>query len=111
MAPNDLLACYEALAKLAADALASARSRDWETLARQQEEEAAVLAALKRHGTLPRYSPDVLSRQEALIHLILDSQRQTEALLRPWRDEIGAQLQSASSSRMLARTYGTHDGA
>jgi enoyl-CoA hydratase/carnithine racemase len=104
---HDILACYEALARLAGEALAAAQSRDWENFARQQELEAAELAALKLYEQLPPYSSDVLKKQEALIRRILDNHRETHALLLPWRDEIGAQLQSASSSRMLARTYGT----
>jgi hypothetical protein len=107
---NDMLACYEELARLAAEALASAEARDWEAFARQEELEAAALASLKRHQVLPPYPVEVMSTLEALIRLILDRQGKIEALLLPWRDELGMQLQSASSSRMLARTYGAQDG-
>ena len=106
----DLLAGYETLARLAAEALTAAQARDWETFARQQELEAAALAALKLHEKLTPYPAAVKKRQEALIRQILDDQRETRALLLPWREEIGAQLQSTSSSRMLARTYGSQDG-
>jgi phage terminase large subunit GpA-like protein len=51
-----------------------------------------------------------MDRLEALIRLVLDRQRKIEALLLPWREEIAMHLQSASSSRMLARTYGAQDG-
>jgi hypothetical protein len=107
---NDVLACYEELAGLAAEALTSAQARDWEAFARQQELEATALAALKRHQTLPPYPMEVMNRLEALIRLILDRQQKIEALLLPWREELAMQLQSASSSRMLARTYGAQDG-
>jgi hypothetical protein len=110
MQSNDILACYEELARLAADALASTEARDWEAFTQQQELEAAALAALKRHQTLPQYSVEVMDRLEALIRLVLDRQRKIEALLLPWREEIAMHLQSASSSRMLARTYGAQDG-
>jgi len=110
MHPNDMLACYEELAMLAAEALASAEARDWEAFARQQTLEAGVLASLKRHQALPLYPAEVMNRLEALIRLTLDRQRKMEALLLPWREELGMQLQSASSSRMLARTYGAQDG-
>ena len=111
MNDHDMLAGYEDLARLAAEALAAAHARDWETFSRQQEREAAALAAIKRHESLPPCPADVLTRKEVLIRRILDKQSELQALLLPWRDEIGAQLQSASSSRMLARTYGSEDGA
>lgn len=111
MNDDDMLAGYEELARLAAEALAAAQARDWETFARQQELEAAAFDTLKRHENLPAYPVNVLNRQEALIRRILDNQREIQALLLPWRDEIGAQLQSASSSRMLACTYGSQDSA
>jgi hypothetical protein len=111
MNDHDMLAGYEDLARLTAEALAAAHTRDWETFSRHQEDEAAALAALKRHESLPSCPADVLTRKEVLIRRILDKQSELQALLLPWRDEIGAQLQSASSSRMLARTYGNKDGA
>ena len=109
MNDRDILAAYEELARLTAEALAAAHARDWETFARQQELEAAALAALKRHEKLPRYPAAVLNQQESLIRGILHKQHEIQALLVPWRDEIGTQLQSATSSRMLARTYGSQD--
>lgn len=108
---HDMLADYERLARLAAEALEAVRSRDWEAFASQQQLEAAALAELKLREKLPTYPADVLSRQNVLIRQILDQHRETQALLLPWRDEIGTQLQSASSSRMLARTYGNQDGS
>ena len=110
MDSDDMLACYEALARLAVDALTAAETRDWEAFSRQQEREAATLAMLKRQKTLMHLPAEVLNRQEAMIRLILEQQRKIEALVLPWRDEVGAQLQSASSSRMLARAYGAQDG-
>lgn len=104
---DDMLAAYEDLARLAAEARATAHARDWETFALQQEHEAAAFAALKLHEKLQPYAPDVLARQEALIRRILADHQATQALILPWRDEIAAQLQSTSSSRMLARTYGS----
>lgn len=110
MQSNDVLACYKELARLTADALASTEARDWEAFSRQQELEAAALAVLKQHQTLPPYSAEVMNKLEALIRLILDRQQKIEALLLPWREELAMQLQSASSSRLLARTYGAQDG-
>jgi len=106
-----MLAGYEELARLAAEALAAAHARDWEAFARQQQHEAAALATLKRHEEPQPYPAEVLHRQASLIRQILDRQREIQAVILPWRDEIGAQLQSASSSRMLARTYGNQNGA
>ena len=44
MDSDDMLACYEALARLAVDALTAAETRDWEAFSRQQEREAARYA-------------------------------------------------------------------
>lgn len=111
MNDHDMLAGYEDLARLTAEALAAAHARDWETFSQHQEDEAAALATLRRHESLPPCPADILTKKEVLIRRILEKQSELQALLLSWRDDIGAQLQSASSSRVLARTYGSEDGA
>jgi flagellar protein FliT len=101
-------AAYEALAELSAQALRHTRERDWEAFAALREREAALLAQLQAFGRERIEGGPELAHIEALIRRILDTQRQAQALLAPWRDEVAAQLRSTGSSRKLAQAYGEH---
>lgn len=103
---SGLCAIHQQLAALSAETLRVCHERDWEALAALGEREVALLAQLQSFDTARRSGPSELARIEALIMQTLSNQREAQALLAPWREEIAAQLRSAGSSRKLARAYG-----
>jgi hypothetical protein len=103
---SDLCAIHRQLAALSAELLRVCRERDWEDFAALREREAALLEQLRSFGTERRPGRTELARIEALIMQTLSNQREAQALLAPWREEIAAQLRSAGSSRKLAHAYG-----
>lgn len=109
MAEHDFLAVYQELADIARQALVFASERDWEALAAQQASESRLMAQLQNTVDPLSGHADGREMQAHLIRQILAAHAQTEALLRPWREELAGQLQSLDSSRMLARTYGAQN--
>lgn len=104
--PARIRTVYEQLAEASAEALRHSRERNWEAFAALREREAAILAQLDAAGPLQAQAGPERARIEALITQILDNQRQAQALLAPWREEVAAQLRSTGSSRKLAQAYG-----
>ena len=102
---HDTLAAYVELADFAWQTLALARERDWQSLAAQQACEVDLLARLQSFAEPLSRNVDTREQQARLIHQILAVHAQTEVLLRPWRNEIAAELQCVDSSRRLARAY------
>jgi hypothetical protein len=98
---------YGQLAELSADTLRACRERDWEAFTALREREAALLSQLRATNPAQGAGQPDLARIKALIEETLSNQREAQALLAPWREEIAAQLRSAGSSRKLARAYGS----
>lgn len=105
MRDHDILATYVQLADIARQSLALACERDWQSLAVLQAREVELVARLRSFAEAPSCNVDTREQQARLIQQILFAHEQTEALLRPWRDEIAAELQCVDSSRRLARAY------
>lgn len=103
---SDLCAIHQQLAALSAELLRVCRERVWEDFAELREREAALLKQLRSFGTEGWPGRTELAGIEALILETLSNQREAQALLAPWREEIAVQLRSAGSSRKLARAYG-----
>jgi hypothetical protein len=102
----DPCAAYRQLAELSAETLRVCRERDWEAFAALREREATLLSQLRAANHVQGAAQPDLARIEALIMQTLSNQREAQALLAPWREEIAAQLRSAGSSRKLAHVYG-----
>ena len=105
MSDQEILAAYARLADVARQSLAMARARDWQSLVAQQACEVELLTCLQSIAEPLSRDAATRTEQARLMHQVLAAHEQTEALLRPWRDEIAAELQCADSSQRLARAY------
>ena len=106
MTDDQMLATYQLLKQLSQRMLESTRQGDWEQLT-QQQEELAMLMQLLHDGDddAPRPAA-VLASKKALIVALLEIQHATMEITLPWRDSIGAMLDSAGSAKRVAQAYG-----
>ena len=108
MTDEQMLATYELLKQLSLRMLESTKQGDWEQLTQQQEELAMLMQLLHEgdgDGEASRPAA-VLAGKKALIVALLEIQHATMEITLPWRDSIGAMLDSAGSAKRVAQAYG-----
>lgn len=106
MTDAQMLAAYEDLTHLSRRMLASTEQGQWEQMAAQQDELAALLDLLKREDAAQERAPAALALKKGLIEDVLAMQQATLALALPWRSSIAAMLDSAGSAKRVAHAYG-----
>jgi flagellar protein FliT len=106
MTDDQVLAAYEMLQQLSQRMLASTGQGDWEQMAQQQAELAALMDSLQAgEGQAPRPAA-VMAAKKARIEKILATQKATMEIALPWRDSVAAMLDSAGSAKRVAQAYG-----
>lgn len=106
MTDDRMLATYQTLKLLSERMLASTRQGDWEQLAQQQEELAMLMQSLQAGEGQATRPAAVLAAKKALIVELLAIQNTTMEITLPWRDSVGAMLDSAGSAKRVAQAYG-----
>ena len=103
---TNLIATYRQLADVTGQALGATQTRDWQRYAALQEDEDALLQALKTYGPLPQDRAIMIMVTE-WIYRILADQQQTASLISTWQTDILQEINSTVSSKRLTDTYQT----
>jgi len=85
MSSEEVIALYEKLSRLTRQMLAAARSRDWDTLQRLQQDGAAEIDAISCR--LPALSGELRARKVRLLQAILADDREIRAITEPWMEQ------------------------
>ena len=90
----------------------AAQSRDWELLAKLEDECNTHVNQLKRHEATPEAGsvlPLELKQQKIkIIQQILADDRAIREITEPWMTELAKLMSSASTARKLAQSYGAN---
>ncbi|MCW5298346.1 flagellar protein FliT [Herbaspirillum lusitanum] len=102
----EVISLYESIADLTDQMLAAARKEDWVLLTKLEADCAHVVDFLKRNELEVVLSDDRRDRKIEILKKILEDDRDIRKLTEPGLQKLSALIQSTSTERKLANTYG-----
>ena len=108
----EVLDIYQQVASLTAQMLLAAQERDWELLAKLEDDCNSQVSQLKRHETSSdagmTLSLELKQRKIDIIKQILADDRAIREITEPWMTELSKLMSSASTARKLSQSYGAN---
>jgi len=102
----EVISLYESIADLTDQMLAAARKEDWALLTKLEADCAHVVDFLKRNELEVVLSEDRRDRKIEILKKILEDDRDIRKLTEPGLQKLSSLIQSTSTERKLANTYG-----
>ncbi|MFJ9452922.1 MULTISPECIES: flagellar protein FliT [unclassified Herbaspirillum] len=102
----EVISLYESIADLTDQMLAAARKEDWALLTKLEADCAHVVDFLKRNELQVVLSDDRRDRKIEILKKILEDDRDIRKLTEPGLQKLSSLIQSTSTERKLANTYG-----
>jgi flagellar protein FliT len=102
----EVISLYESIADLTDQMLAAARKEDWALLSKLEIDCAHVVDFLKRNEVEVVLSNDRRDRKIEILKKILEDDRDIRKLTEPGLQKLSSLIQSTSTERKLANTYG-----
>ena len=87
MSSEEVITVYETVSALTRQMLAAARSSDWDTLRRLEQDCASQVSAL-REGQPAPLSGELRARKVRLLQSILADDREIRTITEPWMDKL-----------------------
>lgn len=102
----EVISLYESIADLTDQMLAAARKEDWTLLTKLEADCAHVVDFLKRNELEVVLSDVRRDRKIEILKKILEDDRDIRKLTEPGLQKLSSLIQSTSTERKLANTYG-----
>lgn len=87
MSSEEVITVYENVSQITRQMLAAARSSDWATLQRLEQDCASQVSALKNGKPAP-LSGELRARKVRLLQTILADDREIRTITEPWMDQL-----------------------
>ena len=103
MSSEEVITVYENVSLLTRQMLTAARSRDWDTLQRLEQDCANQVSALKSGKPAP-LSGELRARKVRLLQAILADDREIRTITEPWMDQLSLLMHGPRSDKRNCRS-------
>lgn len=108
MNSEEVIYLYETVAGITDQMVSAAREHDWDRLAELESLCANHVATLKSGESPVPLSTMMREQKVRIIKKILADDREIRNITEPWMQQLSAMINSTSTERKLAQTYGAN---